>query len=574
MSYYTKITKVGLAAIAAALNDKTKLPITYMAFGDGNGSIPEPDENATALVHEVYRTGLNKVEIHNKNPNWLVCEAIIPSAVGGFNIREVGLFDNTGSKLLAVANYPPTYKPNTEEGAAKIQTIRIVLQVDNTGNFELVIDPDVVLATVAYLQENLLASKIKIASGRNQEEKNTDIVDIVDFGGVSDNSTDNANAWNNLEAANGNIYEATLAGGNYKRTPPTSIEPNLRYSYYPPYCLPAVHHIQHGTESQPESDLGQVTSVVRRVASSTRNYEYEEQIGTTFHDLKIKGSGDVNNPHLCGWVGSVFNIYKEVKHAGGKLDQKGSVVGLTTFAGADYLDSNRLISGLWARAVSPKPSDEEFNQIGGSWHTVGAEINARVRHKDTGYSSSAVKGSSVGLMIYNNVRAEDIPSGSALTARNNTFGIMFAGGAMAGLDSSNIENHNGFWTGIQFNLIKNRALDFPNNVSPNAVGLKFSDTRIAGKSYKTAIDIGNNKMRFGAGSFGYDTAENGDVWYNGGTFFVKDSLYNSVTSRFMIADSFAGSGMTATDVFTPTHFLKVRWNATTKFKIPAILETV
>ncbi|ENU29244.1 hypothetical protein F991_02909 [Acinetobacter sp. CIP-A165] len=165
MSYYTKITTAGLAAITAAMNNSSKVPITYMAFGDGNGYIPEPDENATSLVNEVYRVGVNKVEVHSKNPNWLVCEAIIPSAVGGFNIREVALYDSTGNTMLAIASYPPTYKPTVEEGAAKIQTIRIVIQVDNSGNFELIVDPDVVLATVDYVNQIKTDSNIKINLG-------------------------------------------------------------------------------------------------------------------------------------------------------------------------------------------------------------------------------------------------------------------------------------------------------------------------------------------------------------------------------------------------------------------------
>lgn len=152
-SYYTKITKAGLAAITAAMNNNTKVPITYMAFGDGFGSVPEPREDATSLLNEVYRVGLNKVEVHSKNPNWLVCEAIIPSAVGGFNIREVALYDNTGNTMLAIASYPPTYKPTLSEGSAKIQTIKIIIQVDNSGNFELIVDPDVVLATVEYVNQ-------------------------------------------------------------------------------------------------------------------------------------------------------------------------------------------------------------------------------------------------------------------------------------------------------------------------------------------------------------------------------------------------------------------------------------
>lgn len=167
MSYYTKITNAGLAAITAAMNNNSKVPITYMAFGDGNGYIPEPDENATSLVNEVYRVGVNKVEVHNKNPNWLVCEAIIPSAVGGFNIREVALYDSTGNTMLAIASYPPTYKPTVEEGAAKIQTIRIVIQVDNSGHFELIIDPDVVLATNSFVL-NLFKKTPKVVKSKEE----------------------------------------------------------------------------------------------------------------------------------------------------------------------------------------------------------------------------------------------------------------------------------------------------------------------------------------------------------------------------------------------------------------------
>lgn len=182
MSYYTKITKAGLAAITTAMNNNSKVPITYMAFGDGNGYIPEPDENATSLVNEVYRVGVNKVEVHNKNPNWLVCEAIIPSAVGGFNIREVALYDSTGNTMLAIASYPPTYKPTVEEGAAKIQTIRIVIQVDNSGNFELIVDPDVVLATVEYVNNHKKNDgDILLENGRTQRERNKDELNILDF---------------------------------------------------------------------------------------------------------------------------------------------------------------------------------------------------------------------------------------------------------------------------------------------------------------------------------------------------------------------------------------------------------
>lgn len=180
MSYYTKITTAGLAAITAAMNNNAKVPITYMAFGDGNGSIPEPDENAISLVNEVYRVGVNKVEVHNKNPNWLVCEAIIPSAVGGFNIREVALYDSSNS-MLAIANYPPTYKPTVEEGAAKIQTIRIIIQVDNSGSFELIVDPDVVLATMTNVNEAIDQNQNNVSVKKYGAKGNSSILDHTYF---------------------------------------------------------------------------------------------------------------------------------------------------------------------------------------------------------------------------------------------------------------------------------------------------------------------------------------------------------------------------------------------------------
>lgn len=66
-----------------------------------------------------------------------------------FNIREVGLW--AGNVMVAYANYPPTYKPSGDQGTAQIKTIRIVLQIDNTANFELKIDASIVMATVQFV---------------------------------------------------------------------------------------------------------------------------------------------------------------------------------------------------------------------------------------------------------------------------------------------------------------------------------------------------------------------------------------------------------------------------------------
>ncbi|WP_347452904.1 hypothetical protein [Acinetobacter thermotolerans] len=472
-------------------------------------------------------------------------------------------------KLELIMNEAPWVEITTRLGRkcysiATIQGIIDQFQLDTQAELQNLQD------AIAQIITGVLSdTSVQTWSGRSQDEKNKDVVDIADFGGVPDNLTENKDAWD-LLTNNKQNYIATLSKGNYKITPPTAIDPNLRYSYYPPYGIAGLLHLQHGTEGNPENTVGQITQVVRRVNNSSRNFNYEEQIGSALFDTKIKGTGDVNSPNLGSWVSGIFNIYKEVECESGKLDQKGSVVGLTTFAGCDYLDEDRLVTGLWARAVSPKPSDAEYDQIAGSWHTVGAEINARIRHKDTGYRENMGKGASAVLMFYNNIRPEDIASGSTVHARNNTFGLLFGGGKFAEL-ANTIDNYNGYYTGIQLNYIKSVGIDFPNRAGSGAVGIRFAQTRTSNGSYKTAIDLGNNKFRFGDGSFGYSDADNGDIWYNGGTLYMKDSRYNTESSRFMLADNHKIVG---TNTTTPTHFITVRWNSTTNFKIPAIMESV
>lgn len=42
--------------------------------------------------------------------NWIKIEGLIPSTVGGFTVREVGVIDSAGD-LIAIGKYPATYKP-------------------------------------------------------------------------------------------------------------------------------------------------------------------------------------------------------------------------------------------------------------------------------------------------------------------------------------------------------------------------------------------------------------------------------------------------------------------------------
>lgn len=147
--FFTLLTTVGEAKLANATALGQTVKFEKMAIGDGNGELPVPDQKQTALVNEVRREPLNAVETDPDNPNWIVCEQVIPENVGGWTIREVGIYDVDGD-LIAVGNFPETYKPILEEGSGRTQTVRLVLQVSSTATVELKIDPSVVLATRKY----------------------------------------------------------------------------------------------------------------------------------------------------------------------------------------------------------------------------------------------------------------------------------------------------------------------------------------------------------------------------------------------------------------------------------------
>jgi len=155
--YHSLFTEKGLELLRTAIQTGTKLGITHMSFGDGNGILPTPDAKFTQMIKEVYRVQLNRLAPSKENPNWLEADGVIPSAIGGFNIREVGLW--AGDVMVAYANYPPTYKPSGDQGTAQIKTIRIVLQIDNTANFELKIDASVVMATIQSVEEAKIEAK-------------------------------------------------------------------------------------------------------------------------------------------------------------------------------------------------------------------------------------------------------------------------------------------------------------------------------------------------------------------------------------------------------------------------------
>ncbi|MCT9098519.1 phage tail protein, partial [Klebsiella pneumoniae] len=79
--------------------------------------------------------------------NVIRAEMVMQPQVGGFWLREAGLYDDAGD-CLAVANLPPSYKPMLAEGAGRLQAINLWIAVSNTADVQLMTDPTVMIASV------------------------------------------------------------------------------------------------------------------------------------------------------------------------------------------------------------------------------------------------------------------------------------------------------------------------------------------------------------------------------------------------------------------------------------------
>ncbi|MCV6001285.1 tail fiber protein [Escherichia coli] len=153
--FRTVITTAGAAKLAAATAPGgRKVNITTMAVGDGGGKLPVPDAGQTGLIHEVWRHALNKISQDKRNSNYIIAELVIPPEVGGFWMRELGLYDDAGT-LIAVANMAESYKPTLAEGSGRSQTCRMVIIVSSVASVELTIDTTTVMATQDYVDDKI-----------------------------------------------------------------------------------------------------------------------------------------------------------------------------------------------------------------------------------------------------------------------------------------------------------------------------------------------------------------------------------------------------------------------------------
>ncbi|MCO8313257.1 phage tail-collar fiber domain-containing protein [Pseudomonas mandelii] len=153
--YYTLLTNAGIAYETACKVAGVPIKLSQISVGDGGGTVYNPAATATALKREVWRGPLNALFQDEKNPSWLLAEVTIPPEVGGWYVREAGLWTDTGI-LYAIVKYPESFKPVlATSGSGKEFYIRSIFETSNAALVTLLIDDTVVKATRAWVMSYL-----------------------------------------------------------------------------------------------------------------------------------------------------------------------------------------------------------------------------------------------------------------------------------------------------------------------------------------------------------------------------------------------------------------------------------
>lgn len=130
--YYSILTNRGKELEAQSSATGKPVIIKDFVVGDGNGQPVTPDPAFTALIHEVYRSGISALQVSPDQANQFIAQLVLPPDVGGFVVREVGLLTDAG-ELYAVANCAAIEKPVSGISV----TLQFRLAVSETADVEL-----------------------------------------------------------------------------------------------------------------------------------------------------------------------------------------------------------------------------------------------------------------------------------------------------------------------------------------------------------------------------------------------------------------------------------------------------
>lgn len=172
-TYGTIVTDMGVHLMAMATLEGRKVNITQFAVGDGDGAYYQPNSSMLELKNEKWRGDVSSVSVNDQSSNMIDVVAVIPSNVGGWTIREMGIFDEFGN-LVVICNTPDTEKVVITSGAAGEIELTMHVEISNAGVISLVIDPNVMYSTKKDLENHNSSNKAHDENFR----KKADIIDL------------------------------------------------------------------------------------------------------------------------------------------------------------------------------------------------------------------------------------------------------------------------------------------------------------------------------------------------------------------------------------------------------------
>lgn len=209
-NFYSIITNRGKELEAEALASGTKITLVKFVVGDGNGQALIPKPTQTKLVNEKYRADIGDLSVSPDQSTQMMAKVVIPTDVGGFTVREIGLLTDAG-ELYAVANCAAIEKP---VGGVSVN-MQFRLAVSDTANITL----NVATGDGLFLRIDQDLSEIS-ERGEAAQKKARESIDVVDAstkkkGLVQLNSA--VNSTSEIQAATPAAVKETydLANGKY-----------------------------------------------------------------------------------------------------------------------------------------------------------------------------------------------------------------------------------------------------------------------------------------------------------------------------------------------------------------------
>ena len=380
-------------------------------------------------------------------------------------------------------------------------------------------------------------------TGRNLVTRHTDILHVKDFGAVGNGSTNDTAALNlvkNAVNASGNSI-VNLTNGKYFTSSNiwnNNIQPTTMY-----FDKPSILGLFEGNQSSPDTVTNDPVMWVQKWTKySNTGDRFAHNVGGVFGQVYVEGTKVAGSVDTEGtWIGilgsTVINGTNQGSQASPDYDAFGNSIGIAGFAQSKgYPGNGNIVTGVWGYAVGPTIDATTFSNLPATnWALCGMEANIQINTPDIGEQSVVVgKGCSVGFYAKN---FRDIGTG----VKDWQFALALNGNPNDGnYASTDIDNWNGFYTGILLDKIKGKGIRFGKYFKNGSYGIWFPDSYEGTQRPAAGIYLGNNQINMG--QYLGTTFNNNDLWQNGGNLYFRTggtnySLIQASSAKVVSADA-------------------------------------